>query len=43
MPMESEIDDLVRRLVSLEDELERKLEAQHGVIVEYEQVYDWHQ
>ena len=26
--MESEIDDLVRRLVSLEDELEQKLEAQ---------------
>ncbi len=30
MPMESEIDDLVRRLVSLEDELERKLEAQRS-------------
>lgn len=28
MPVESEIDDLVRRLVRLEDELEQKLEAQ---------------
>ena len=30
MPMESEIDDLARRLVRLEDELERKLEAQRS-------------
>ena len=30
MPMENEIDDLVRRLVSLEDELERKLNAQRA-------------
>ncbi len=30
MPGESEIDDLVHRLVSLEDELERKLEAQRS-------------
>jgi len=30
MPMESEIDDLVRRLVRLEDELERKLTAQRA-------------
>ncbi len=30
MPMESDIEDLVRRLVRLEDELERKLEAQRS-------------
>lgn len=30
VPGEREIDDLVRRLVSLEDELERKLEAQRS-------------
>lgn len=30
MPVESEIEDLVGRLVSLEDELERKLEAQRS-------------
>lgn len=30
MAMESEIQDLVRRLVSLEDKLERKLAAQHS-------------